>query len=215
MPTFLQEKNAVANILGKTDGTTPVVIRDNAINDVRQNEIANYYPFSWLRGSNTVTTDASGQADLPTDFNPTHKPKDVRIESTGQGGDNVFTQCNIEEFDLLNADQFRYFIDYNSDTNLWRINTHNPSESIRIVYYKIPSTLVNDTDIDMIPDLKVIAYLAASTYWLSSERDETNSDRFRALGEARLQNLVIRDKRSQPQRLTRLNPYDLGYNRAD
>ncbi len=215
MPTYLQEKNATANILSKTDGTSTVVIRDDAINNVRQNEIANAYPFSWLRKSDTLTTDSSGQADFDADFNPNHPCKDVRIVNSGQGDDYIFSVCQLEEFDHFNASQHRYFIDYNTTTYRWRLNTHNKSESIRVIYYQIPATLTSDTDIDIITDLDVVAYFAASRYWLSSERDETNHDRFRALGEQRIQLLINRDKKAQPRRLTRVNPYNLGYNRAD
>jgi len=214
MPTFLQEKDAVANILGKTDGSSSAVIRDNAINNVRQNEIANFYPFSWLRKSANVTTDSSGQADLPADYNPNHACKDVRIVNSGQGDDYIFTPCTVEEFDYFSADQHRYYIDYNTSTNLWRINTHGDTDTIRVIYYQIPTTLTSNTTVDIIPDLDVIALLAASRYWLSSERDETNHDRFKALGEARLNLLVNKDKKANPQRLTRHNSYNLGYNRA-
>jgi hypothetical protein len=79
MSTFLELKNIVANCLGRTDGGTADTLRDNAINNVIRFEIAEAYPFSWLERTTTVTTNASGQIDLPSDFNPAQKIKDARV----------------------------------------------------------------------------------------------------------------------------------------
>jgi len=209
--TFLQEKNGVSGILGRTDGATPNVIRDNAINDVRQNEIANAYPFSWLRKKTTVITGATGLADLPADFNINHKIYDIRIANSGN--DDIFSEIDSIGFDSLTSNV--YFIDYNTTTKVWQINTHNNSITITIVYYHIPATLTADADVDIIPDQDVIAMLAGARYWLSSERDETNHDRFKALGERKLQLLINKDKKAQPLRRTRSTMFgvDMGFNR--
>ena len=208
MYTYLQEKNATANVLGRTDGATANTIRDNAINDVRQNEIANAYPFSWLRKTTSITI-ISGIGDLPEDFNIAHTPKIVKDHSSQQ----IFSQVNVEAFDRAS---YGYFIDWNTSTNRWQLNCTQDG-IFDIVYYCVPPTLTTDSTVDIIPDLKLIAYFAASTYWLSSERDETNSDRFAAKAEKRLKTLINIDKRSNPTRLTRsmTNTADMGWNIPD
>jgi hypothetical protein len=214
MPTYLDEKNATSNVLGRTDGGTSNLLRDNAINNVRQNEIANAYPFSWLRKTVTLTTDTDGQIDLPSDYNISHRPYDIRIVNSSTGDDNVFTQIDPLVYDSLLAQNYVYFIDRNTSTNLWQLNTHNPSTALKVIYYHTPVTLSADADIDIIPDLDVIAHLAAARYWLSSERDETNYERFKNLGEQKLQYMVKLDKRSNPLRPTRssLHRVNLGFN---
>jgi len=56
--------------------------------------------------------------------------------------------------------------------------------------------------------------LADARYWLSSERDETNHDRFKTLGNQKLLQLIQNDKKSNPRRVTRSTAYgaNLGWN---
>lgn len=204
MPTFLQLKNATANQLGKSDGGTANTIRDNHINDVIRNEIADVFPFSWLRKTNSsISLDSSGQSDLPSDYNPNHKLYDLRKVVSGSGGDTQFTEVNRELFDRYGSGTYKYYIDYNTGTNLYRLNTTQVSITAQVTYYHRPAAMTADADVCVVPDQDVIAYLAAARYWLSSERDETNHDRFKALGNQRLQQLVLNDKRSNPLRVKR------------
>lgn len=214
MSTFLQLKNQTANALGKDDGGTANTIRDNHINDVIRNEIADAYPFSWLRKTNSaISLNSSGQADLPSDYNPNHKLL-LRKVYAGAGGDQVFTAVDAEYFDNFFAGSYRYFIDYNTSTDLYRLNTTETSVTVEIIYYHKPAIMTDDTDICVVPDADLVAYLAAARYWLSYLGDETNHDRFKALGNQRLQQLVLNDKKSNPQRLKRGQGwgYNLGWN---
>lgn len=209
MLTFLQEKNQVAAVLGKIDGSTANTIRDNAINEVRQFDIANAYPFSWLEKSLSVTTAATGKVDLPADFNITHKIKFII-----DGDETYYSQINKEVYHDYGAGDHVYFIDYNTSTDRWQINCTEVSTALTGVYYYVPATLSSDATIDPIPDLTVIKYLAASRYWLT-ERNYGNYDRFNDLGNQRLQSLINKDKKANPTRLTRISSADLGYNRSD
>jgi hypothetical protein len=210
MITYLAEKNSVAAVLGKLDGATANTIRDDSINEVRQFDIANAHPFSWLERTTTLTTSATGSVDLPDDFNVTHKPKDVR--TTGE--DTNYDIINKETFARKSAGDDVYYIDYNTSTDKWQINTSEASTGLTIIYYSIPTTLTTDAAIDSIPDLTVIKYLAAARYWLT-ERNYGNHDRFNDLGQKRLQFLIDRDKKANPQRLRRVSSADQGWNRSD
>lgn len=214
MLTYLDEKNAVAATLGKTDGATPNTIRDNAINEVRQFDIANAYSFSWLEQSTTLTTSATGKVDLPTDFNITHKMRDVRKIGTGIQDDELLLPINKELTDNYGAGDNKYYVDYNTSTDKWQINTTESSISITIIYYSIPTTLTTDTQVDSIPDLTVIKYLAAARYWLT-ERNYGNYDRFNDMGLQRIKLLIDKDKKANPQRLRRISSADQGWNRVD
>lgn len=212
MLTFLQEKNSVAAVLGKIDGSTANTIRDNAINESRQFDIANYYPFSWLEMSTTITTSSTGKVDLPDNFNVTHKIKDVRKIGTGIQDDTPLFPINKELTDNYGVGDCKYYINYNTSTDKWQINTTEPSISITIIYYSIPTTLTADIDIDSVPDLLAIKYFAASKYWLT-ERNYGNYDRFNAMGQKRLDLMVTKDKQSNPERIRRINGADMGWNR--
>ena len=211
--TYLQEKDATANVLGNTDGGTPDTVRDNAINSVRQNEIANAHPFSWTQKINSSITTVSGVADLPSDWNINHQPKDIRIVTGVRGGDHLYTQVPMELFNNYGSGDYVYFIDWNSSTNRWRINTKEDA-TLQATYYAIPPALTDDDDIDQIPDLDCIAFLAAARFFLASDGDETNHDRFTVLGQKRLDLMIQNDKRSRPQRLTRSAAFahNMGWN---
>jgi hypothetical protein len=109
-----------------------------------------------------------------------------------------------------------YFIDYNTSTNRWQINTKE-DVALSIIYYHIPATLTADAAIDVVPDMKLVKYFVAAEYWLSSERDETNHDRFQVLADRRLQEMISSDKKTRPQRLRRgaLYTCNLGFNEGD
>jgi hypothetical protein len=212
MLTYLQEKNSVSGVLGKTDGATANTIRDNAINEVRQFDIANAYPFSWLERTTTLTTSATGTVDLPTDFNVTHKLKDIRTT----GDEDNYTLVNKEIYAKYGAGDEVYYIDWNTSTSKWQIHCTEFSTGITIIYYSIPTTLTADIDIDSIPDLITIKYLAAARYWLT-ERNYSNYDRFNDMGLQRLNLLINKDKKANPQRLSRSRAYgvDQGWNSVD
>lgn len=208
--TYLNEKTAVDAVLGKTSGATANTIRDNAINEVRQFDIANAYPFSWLERTTTLTTSATGTVDLPADFNITHKLRDLRTT----GATTNYDLLNKELFALNGAGDEIFYIDWNTSTEKWQIHTTEFSTGITIVYYCIPTTLTADADIDPIPDLIVIKYLAAARFWLT-ERNYGNYDRFNDMGLQRLQLLINKDKKANPQRLRRISSANAGWNVSD
>lgn len=214
--TYLQLKNATANVLGNTDGGTPDTVRDNAINDVRQNEIANAYPFSWTEKVDATIAISSGSASLPADYNINHSPKDVRYLTGVRGGDLVYMQVPKELYNNYGPQDNVYYIDWNSSANRWRINA--PSDrTLQVTYYAIPPLLTDDSDVDHIPDRDCVAFLSAARFFLATDGDETNHDRFRVLGNNRLEQMILNDKRARPQRLTRSSVYaaNMGWNHGD
>lgn len=214
--TYLQLRNATANVLGKTDGGTDSTTRDNAINDVCRSEIPSAYPFSWLRKTNSaISLDANGRSDLPSDYDPFHRLLLSKVFA-GQGGDTLFTEVPREIYDHYGASASRFYIDYNTSTNLYRLNTTAASITAQIVYQSIPAIMTTITDVSPIPDKDVVAFLAAARYWLASERDETNHDRFKALGSQKLMQLISSDKKANPLRLKRGSVWgaNLGWNRG-
>lgn len=212
--TYLQLKNLVANVSGRTNGGTPIPLRDNAINYVYQYEITNAYPFSWTKRTVQLTTDSNGEVDLPANYNPVHKIPDIRHTEPEKYDDVIFREVNEELFDSMYQGQAAYYISYNTSTDRYRLVTTEPDYAINVTYHFVPPELVGDGDICIVPDPDVVGYLAAARYWLASERDEANHDRFKALGQQRLGLLIQRDKKSNPQRIKRGTVYsrNLGWN---
>jgi hypothetical protein len=213
--TYLNLKNGVANALGRTDGGTANALRDSLINQVIKGEIINQYPFSWTeRADSSLTTDSSGQVDLPADYNHTFKLKDLRIVGASTQDDTTLSEVDYQVFDSFAAGEKRYYIDFNTSTSRYRLNTTEASTTLKAVYYFVPTDMSADADICVVPDQDCVVYLAAARYWLSSERDESNHDRFKQLGQARLGLMIQRDKKARPQRLRRGGFYtkNLGYN---
>lgn len=211
--TYLQEKDATANVLGNTDGGTADTVRDNAINSVRRNEIANAYPFSWLEKVDATITTSSGTASLPADYNINHRPKDVRFLNSLPGDDYIYKEVPKELYRNYGSMDYVYYIDWDSSATRWRI--HTPADTtLQVTYYHVPALLTADADVDLIPDLDCVAFLAAARFFLASDGDEANHDRFKALGQQRLDQLILNDKRARPQRLTRSSVYgsNLGWN---
>lgn len=220
MATFLQLKNIVANRSGRTDGGTANTIRDNAINNVVRDHISNAHPFSWLKRTTTLSLDSSGDADLPADFNPNHKlqPGYVYVSNAGANDDTILQEVHQESFDIYDtAGSYKYYIDFNTSTDLYRIRTTEPSTSVALVYYHTPAEMTLDADVCVVPDPMCVGYLASGIVWLAKERDEANHDRDTQLGIQRLNQLILNDKRANPVRLRRGSLYtaDLGFNTLD
>jgi hypothetical protein len=201
MSTFLQLKNSLKNIV--VGGTTE-------INDVIRNEIANYYPFTWLRKSTSLTIDGSGQSDLPADFNITHK-----IPSLIDSNNQVYQEVDVTTYNDTTVGSVNiYYIDYNTSTDRWRVNSKTVSTTLTCVYYYIPAELTADADVCVVPDPDAVIYLAAARVWIGIYFDETDHDRFQALGTQRLDLMVARDKRARPERRRSGTAYsvDQGWN---
>lgn len=215
MSTFLELKDATANVSGRTDGGTANTIRDNAINNVYRFTIADAYPFSWLTVTTTVATDASGDADLPATFNRTHSAF-VRVAGAGASDDISLVQVPFEVFDRYDAGgQNRYYIEFNSATNLFALKTSEASKTLTVTYFQRPAIMTLNTDVCIVPDSECVVLLAAAKVWLGKERDETNYDRMNGLGLQRLNQMIINDKRANPLRPVRSSLYNvnLGFNR--
>lgn len=210
--TFLQLKNKVANTVSRTDGGTPDTIRDNAINDAVRDDIACYYPFSFLRATTTVTTDANGQADLPADYNASFDP--YRIYDGTAPNTNDSDKINQSVLTRYGNGDRKYFVDWNASAGRYRLNSTEQSVTLNLVYYFVPPIMTADADVCVVPDNNCITYLGAARVWLSDERDETNHDRFKTLGLRQLQQMVQNDKTADARRMNRSSAFgfNLGWN---
>lgn len=195
MATYLDEKNLTATLLGSTDGGTDAgnQIRNASINAARR-WVVNKYPFSWLIKTDDITI-TSNQGDMPSDYNPTHIIKDARVETTGSNNDTIYRQVPIESRDDTSGQNI-FWMTYESGT--YKINTSLDSGTLTIYYFHMPDDLSDDTDVEIITDIDAVCYKAAATTFLGEERQNEIYDKYSAIAEQRIAEMILADKRANP-----------------
>jgi len=207
MATFQELKKITVGYRNKTDYTSVDVVRDEMVNLARK-EIYNTYPFRWSRASTTLSL-SSNKADLPSDYNPIfgiHYAKDEN--------DNVYTQIDPnQQHDYTDTDDYVFWIDYDSSSGKYVFHTPSSATSMDIIYSVLPADLSDDSDEDLCPDPEAIGLLAAAKLWMAKERDETNHDRYMALAQKRINQLVANDRKWAERKRTKTlgERYNLGY----
>jgi hypothetical protein len=183
MATYATLKKVTAYLMGKTDNATSSgnEIREYMIN-VARSEIANAYPFAWLRKIATVTITANA-GDVPTDWNPLFPFAKVQ-DNNG----NRYRQIPPKDAVLYSSTkEYVYWITY---TTKYVINTIAAPTSLSVTYNYVPTDLAQDADVDLCPDMSAISYRAAAKTWLAKERNDDFHDKFMILAEQRLQKLI-------------------------
>jgi hypothetical protein len=202
-------------MMGKSQyGDTGNDIRNEMILSARR-EIFDRHNFSWLLKSATLNM-ASSLASLPNDYNPIHQLKDVRKVNSSSNDDNIFHQVNPEEMDKYasgSSTDFIFWVERDATGN-FQIKSNRVNDTLSVTYYQKPADFTADSDIETIPDYEAVAYKAAAKLWLAKQRDETNHDRYDAIGERKIKQMIVRDRLSSPRMNINSigNMYDLGYN---
>lgn len=169
--TYVQARKRTQYLRGETDFTVSsanTVIDDHILFSIR--DIVNAFPFSWNIKTSTITL-LAGAAAMPVDYNPQWKIHDARIVSSLVGGDSVFTECPIPDRNKYQSGDFRYYLTYNTTTNLWTFNSPTQTGTVTIFYWFIPADPSADSDVILVPDGEAVAYLAASKMWIGDERN--------------------------------------------
>ncbi len=185
--TYANLKQMVANHLGKTNDSTAVTLRDNAINDALR-QIYQEGRWSWLLTS-TSTALSSSSFDLPADYNPQMGLETAYIAETGTANDHIMLRASVQDLDAYSTSDYVYWISYDTSTNRYQFNSNQSSGTVTFYYYAIPSDLSGASDVCRCPDPSAATYLSVAKYWLASERDETNYDRFYGKYQDRLERM--------------------------
>jgi hypothetical protein len=209
--TLLDIKKGVAAQLGKTDFSTPNTVRDIKINDARR-EVYSITRWKFRRKTaqlsftTSVATDLTtgyGLCPFPTDFSPGDDPYTIRhYPSVGQLP-VVWLQVNLEDiqtYPLNDVGQFVFAIDWQ---NSQFVSNHTNTTPF-LLYDALPADRALDGSEDSLPEiaskaaLTAIILLATAEYWLASERDESEYDRFFKRYQAQITLAQSRDNKVGP-----------------
>jgi hypothetical protein len=170
---YLQLRTRVGNLRGETDFSTSAA---NAAIDSHINasvvDICNMYPFSWNQNTTPITLTA-GLAELPNDYNSNLRIYDARILGSGPQSDTIFYEIDISQRNSFYTNNY-YWIT-GSMTNA-DFNSLTQTGTVTIVYYQVPTDMVNDADVCIVPDGEAVAYLAASKMYIGDERNKQLKD---------------------------------------
>jgi len=216
MSTYEDEKKLTSMLMGRVQyGDTGNDLRNELILSARR-EIFDRYNFSWLLKPTTLTL-SSNLASLPSDYNPIHLLRDVRVVNTSSNDDYVYQQVRPEDIDSFatgSSSDFTFYIEREPTSGCYQMITNQLDTTVSIKYYHKPTDMTANTDIETIPNYEAVSYKAAAKLWLAKERDETNHDRFDAIGERKIMEMIVHDRIANPMPKinTITNVYNLGYN---
>lgn len=216
-PTLLDIKKGVTAQLGKTDYATANLVRDIKINDARR-EV--YSRRRWtFRRKNTTLTFAGGVAAFPDLFAPADDPIDLYEYPTIGQAKTEWKEVNLEDVNAftVNGSIKVYAIDVENNQFTSNQTTGTPT----LAYFHMPKDRALDGTEDALAEpasrhaLTAIILLATAEYWLASERDEDEYERFMRRYERAFSIAAIRDDRTGPPVLVE-RAYvgkNLGFNR--
>lgn len=211
MPTLGNIKVAVATQLGATDGASSVPKRDQSINRARR-QFYNERRWSFCFASASVSLTAR-EGDLPSQYNEKFDPEAVYYYT-----DNVkfeFVKVPWSEIDGYPDDSYVYAM--NKGTGKVKINRSDVS-TVTMDYYQIPAdaaiSTADDATAELAPDVEPIISLSIAYWWLASERNTANFDRFMDQYKEQLAKAVQADTATQPVLPIRSLPREMGYNRS-
>lgn len=211
MPTLLDIKIDVAQQLGKTNSTTPVPLRDIAINSSRRTYYAEQ-PWSFTEKPADISL-TSQLGSLPTDMLTKFPFKKVYTYI-----DDVlyeFSEVGWDELASYSSAAYVYAI--NKDTKQIKINQTDVA-TVSTIYNYLPADKALDTsdntDVEPAPDITPIVYLAIARYWLSAERATGKFQMYKDLYDAALAGSRMDSDLATPRiELGTVEGTELGYNR--
>lgn len=174
--TWLQVKEAVANNLGRTDGATYSVKREDAINRARR-KFYSERQWRFLKRTAGTLTFTAQVASLPTDFNLSFSP--ICIYKYVSNVKYEYRQVNWDDLVAYSTLDYVYAIDpYNKTV---KISQTDASLSIDYTYLPTDQTATDgtdDTDVEPAPDTTAIELLATAYFFMSSRQSKSSYQQF-------------------------------------
>jgi hypothetical protein len=201
MSTTLDIQNDVSLQLGKNDGAIANVKRDQAIIRAKR-KFYHEFPWSFLKKNDTLTF-ASGVAAFPTDYDLAYEPKMYTYSG------NLKTEYKLVATEDVNS--------YTQDYPVFAIDIENAQfltnkdGDVEISYHLLVPDTTDMAYVEPANDITAIVLLAIGYFWLASERNTENFDRFNTLYKEELSRLVRMDRLKEPVRYLNIDTTDYGY----
>jgi hypothetical protein len=218
-PTLLDIKKGVSAQLGKTDYSTPNVVRDIKINDARR-ELYSSKRWSFRRKNQTLGF-VGGVCAFPDLFAPSDDPIDVYEYPVAGQPKLEWNEVNLEDVGSYTVNDTGTKV-YAIDVENSQFTSNQTAGTPVLGYYSMPRDRALDGSEDSLPEpasrhaLAAIILLATAGYWLAAERDEDEYDRFMSRYKGAYALAGSRDDRvGAPVRIR--HPYygkNLGFNRS-
>ena len=176
MPTYLNLKEAVAENLGKTDGSTYNTKREGAINRARRK----YYSerqWSFTTKVGATLTFTAQVASLPSDFNDKFNP----ISIYTYVGNQKYNYRLVEWSDLTAYGSLDYVYALDPFNGTVKISQSTSTLSLDYTYLPLDKTATDgsqDADVEPAPDITAISLLATAYYFMSSRQSKGTYQQF-------------------------------------
>lgn len=215
MPTLSDIKVDVATQLGATNGADSVPKRDRAINRARR-KFYSERRWSFCFDSQSVSI-TSQEGTLPDtsgySYNEKFDPACVYYYSGAVKYE--FEKVAWSEVEGYPSDSYAYAI--NKATGKIKINRTDVA-TVTVDYYRQPDdaaiSTADDANVELAPDIEPITMLSTAYWWLGSERNTANFDRFMDLYKEELSKAISIDIGNSPPKNIRSLPREMGYNRG-
>lgn len=199
--TFTAIRQRVNYLIGDTSATTSGII-DSHINSAVA-DITNAYPFSWDVKQTTGTLAGTGPQyysfSLASDYNPKWHVTDARIVNSSVGMDSIFQEIVPQDRNNYPPQTYKYYLLYDTVANAYVFWTPEPAGlAVTYQYNFQPTTLVNGSDVCIVPDPEAVCYLAASKNWLTDERNQALMGVYKQEASTRIQSMWQTDNAFGP-----------------
>ncbi len=174
--TWLMLKEAVANNLGKTDGSTYSVKREDAINRSRRT-FYSFRQWSFLTKNEATLTFTARVASLPTDLNLSFKPVCVyKYVNTTK-----YELSQVEWVDIASYSSGQYVYAINKVDKQIKTSETDATLSIDYTFLPVDITATDgsaDSSIEPAPDTTAIELLATAYFFMSSRQSRSAYSQF-------------------------------------
>lgn len=204
MATLTYLKDLFARSIGESDNTSVDQTGEDMIEDAFI-EISSRHPFLCNYKTSDITL-ASGEAGLPSDFDPAHFMDElIKVYSHNGTEKTEYTRVSIDDLPSHGKDEYVYTIDLENSKLL-----SNQSGAVKFGYFSIP-TLTNGTSF---PVPKAITELAAGDYWQNIEEEPDQADKKYGRAESLYNRAVAIDNRNRKSTYIKhyLSNRDMGFN---
>lgn len=170
-------------------------------------EVYKTYPWRFNEGLASLTVTASGIASLPSDYAPDHPIFATYYTTSGTQTD--MDEAPLEEQDVINIGDNKYWIDSTTGDGNFILNTKEVITQIIVRYQKSPPAMAASVGTPYRSTM--VLALGALRYYRKSQDPEADISQDEALFQKRLQETISAVHLTAPRRLRKTRQSVSGY----